>query len=117
MFNRVAEIIYFVSDRNKAAEWYARFFNTTIVQLEDPELFFLRVGDQEIWFHQADEQMPHGNAGQVAYWQVDNFQRTLERVTKLGAVVYLGPLDRLDGQHMCQLKDPFGNLIGIIGPQ
>ncbi|HET7090661.1 MAG TPA: VOC family protein [Anaerolineae bacterium] len=61
--------------------------------------------------------MPAGAAGQVAYWHVEDFDAALERAENLGAVLYRGPLRRLDGQYMCQVKDPFGNLIGLIGPR
>jgi predicted enzyme related to lactoylglutathione lyase len=75
------------------------------------------VGLQEIWFHQADNKMPAGAAGQVAYWQVDNFDTALEKAKHLGAELYRGPLTRTDGQYMCQVRDPFGNLLGLIGPK
>ncbi|MBW4538233.1 MAG: VOC family protein [Myxacorys chilensis ATA2-1-KO14] len=115
MFKHVSEIMYFVSDRRAAAEWYSNLFGIEITFLENPEHFFIRVGNQEVWFHQADSKVPSGTAGHVAYWQVDDFDAVLERVTQLGAKLYRGPLDRQDGSYMCQVKDPYGNLIGFIG--
>jgi uncharacterized protein len=44
-----------------------------ITCLENPEHFFIRVGNQDIWFHMADNKMPAGTAGQVAYWHVIDF--------------------------------------------
>ncbi len=117
MFKRVAEIMYFVPDRRAAAHWYAQLFSTAITVLDNPEHFFLRVDDQDVWFHQADRKVPVGAAGQVAYWQVDNFGAAVERAISLGATLYRGLLDRLDGYYMCQVQDPFGNVIGLIGPQ
>jgi hypothetical protein len=35
---------------------------------------------------------------------------------EMGALLYRGPLDRRDGEFMCQMKDPFGNLFGLVGP-
>jgi len=62
--------------------------------------------------------MPAGAAGQVAYWQVEYFDDALERAKHQGAELYRGPLKREeDGQYMCQVKDPFGNLIGLVGPK
>jgi predicted enzyme related to lactoylglutathione lyase len=117
MFKGVAEIMYFVPDRTQAAHWYAQLFNTQLTYLSDPDDFLLKVGAHEIWFHQADSKAPAGAAGQVAYWQVDDFDAALERAESLGAVLYRGPLRRPDGQHMCQVRDPFGNVIGLIGPR
>jgi predicted enzyme related to lactoylglutathione lyase len=117
MFKRVAEIMYFVPDRLAAAQWYSRLFDTAITSLENPEHFFIRVDEQEIWFSQADRKVPAGAAGHVAYWQVEDFDAVLERATQLGAKLYRGPLDRQDGSYMCQVQDPYGNLLGFFGPK
>jgi len=34
---------------------------------------------------------------------------------KLGASLYRGPMPIEDGLGMCQLADPFGNLLGLRG--
>ena len=116
MFLGVTEVMYFVPDRRAAADWYSRLVDIPISCLEDPEHYFIRVGAQEIWFLQADEKSPSGTSGQVAYWQVDDFAAVLTQAQELGAVLHRGPLDRKDGFFMCQLKDPFGNAFGLIGP-
>jgi uncharacterized protein len=115
MFEQVSEVIYFVSDRRAAAEWYSNLFGIEITWLDNPEHFFIRVGEQEVWFHQSDIKVPSGAAGQVAYWQVTDFNAVLERAIQLGAKLYREPLDRQDGTYMCQVLDPDGNPIGIIG--
>jgi predicted enzyme related to lactoylglutathione lyase len=57
-------------------------------------------------------------AGQVAYWQVDAFDAALARVETLGTELCRGPLHRPeDGLFMGQVRDPFGNLIGLVGPR
>ena len=116
MFKGVLEVMYFVADRHMAAAWYSQLFGIEITWLKNPEHFFIRIGNQDIWFHQADAKVPAGAAGQVAYWQVQDFDAVLERAIKLGATLYRGPLDREDGSYMCQVQDPEGNLIGLIGP-
>jgi predicted enzyme related to lactoylglutathione lyase len=115
MFKYVSEVMYFVADRRAAAAWYSNLFDTEITWLEDPEHFFIRIGNQDVWFHDSDSKVPSGAAGHVAYWQVTDFDAVLERATKLGAQLYRGPLDRQDGTYMCQVKDLDGNLIGFIG--
>ncbi|MBD2189968.1 glyoxalase [Pseudanabaena sp. FACHB-723] len=117
MFKYIAEVMYFVSDRRVAAAWYSKLFDTEITCLEDPEHFFIRIGNQDVWFHDADIKVPSGAAGHVAYWQVTDFDAVLELAIKLGAQLYRGPLDREDGTYMCQVKDLDGNLIGFIGPR
>jgi len=91
-------------------------FDIKVTVLDNPDYFLINVGGQEVWFHQADEKVPSGAAGHVAYWQVDSFDAVLEHAITLGAVLYRGPRDREDGTYMCQVKDPYGNLIGFVGP-
>lgn len=115
MFKQVLEVMYFVPDRRQAADWYARLLDTEVTQLENPAHFFVQAGDQELWFLQEDAKGAAGAAGQVAYWRVDCLDAALAKAIELGAVLYRGPLDRQDGFWMCQVKDPFGNLIGLVG--
>lgn len=116
LFECVAEVMYFVSDRYAAAAWYSCLFDIEVTWLEKLEHFFIKVGNHEVCFHQSDSKVPSGAAGHVAYWQVADFGVVLERALNLGAKLYRGPLDRQDGKYMCQVMDPDGNLIGLIGP-
>ena len=115
MASGVIEVLYFVPDRRKAAIWYSDVLEAEISRMDDPEHFFIRVGDQAIWLHQADEKGKSGVAGQVAYWGVDDLDASVTKAIELGGSLYRGPLKRLDGKFMCQVKDPFGNVIGLIG--
>jgi uncharacterized protein len=115
MTPHLVELLYFVPDRLAAARWYADLFGSDINYLNDPDYFFVRVGPQEIWFHQVDEKCPAGAGGQVAYWMVDDLDAMLARALERGATLCRGPLERLDGRFMCQVHDPSGNLIGLVG--
>jgi predicted enzyme related to lactoylglutathione lyase len=117
MLKRIVELMYFVPDREAAAGWYANLLDAPIVRPGAPGAFFIRAGPHQIWFHAADDKTPAGTAGQVAYWEVDDFDAALARAGGLGATLHRGPLDRRDGTFMCQVKDPFGNVIGLVGPR
>ncbi|MDX8425330.1 VOC family protein, partial [Vibrio parahaemolyticus] len=39
----------------------------------------------------------------------------LSRFEAIGASLYRGPMEIENGLSMCQLEDPFGNLIGLRG--
>ncbi|MFL5800453.1 MAG: VOC family protein [Roseiflexaceae bacterium] len=45
-----------------------------------------------------------------------DFDTALARAQALGGQLYRGPLRRLDERYMCQVKDPFSNPIGLVGP-
>ena len=118
MFQGIIEVMVFVEEPGEAARWYSRLFGIPLGELEGfPDALFIRAGRGEIWFHASGEKMPSGAAGQVVYWRVDDFDKALEKAVSLGATLYRGPLDRLDGEFMCQVKDPFGNLLGLVGPR
>jgi predicted enzyme related to lactoylglutathione lyase len=116
MFQGVVEVMYFVPDRQAAANWYAQLLDLPITCLDEPEHYFIRSGAQDIWFSIADSKVPSGAAGHVAYWRVQDFAAATARSEEMGALLYRGPLDRGDGEFMCQMKDPFGNLFGLVGP-
>lgn len=117
MFKGIVEIMYFVPDRQAAAAWYAELLGAPVSRVEALDAVFIRVGAHEVWFHAADAKGPSGVAGQVAYWVVDDFAAALARAQRLGATLYRGPLPRLDGRLMCQVTDPFGNVVGFVGPR
>lgn len=121
---KIVEVMYFVPagqgryGREFAAQWYSQFFEAEVSRsAEDTDFFLLRVGGVEVVFHPADDKGPSGVAGQVVYWQVEQLDAALDRALRLGAQLYRGPLLRTDGLWMCQVRDPFGNAIGLIGPR
>ena len=117
MFVSIVEVMFFVPDRQQAAQWYSRLLDLPITYLDNPEHFYIRVGSQDIWFHGLDDKIASGTAGQVAYWLVIDIDAAMGRAEAFGASLYRGPLDRKDGEFMCQMKDPFGNLFGLVGPK
>jgi len=63
----------------------------------------------------ADHKVSSGAAGSVVYWQTDNFQKRLYYLLKIGATLYRRPMDVGGGLRMCQVKDLWGNCLGIRG--
>ena len=43
-------------------------------------------------------------------------RNALRHFEGLGAIRYRGPMAIEDGQRMCQVRDPWGNCIGLRGP-
>lgn len=116
MFTGVSEVMYFVADREQAASWYARLVDVPVTYVAEADHYVIRVGAHEMGFHEADDMVPGGPAGQVAYWEVDDFDAAVAKAQRMGAKLYRGPLRRPSGQVQCQMKDPFGNVLGLLGP-
>lgn len=76
----------------------------------------MRIGDFLIEVVRADDKIPGGKAGTVLYWAVADLIEAVAHFESLGSEVYRGPMPIEDGQGMCQVTDPFGNLIGLRGP-
>ena len=72
MASGVIEVLYFVPDRRKAAIWYSDVLEAEISRMDDPEHFFIRVGDQAIWLHQADEKVSQEWRGKspIGEWMI-----------------------------------------------
>lgn len=109
-------ILIHVPDVQAGLAWYQQAFPQAKAEyLPDFDFTLLHVGDFTIEVVQADEKVSEGKKGTVLYWQVDNFDLAFEHFTQLGAKLYRGPM-LIDGNNrMCQLEDPFGNLIGLKG--
>jgi predicted enzyme related to lactoylglutathione lyase len=63
-----------------------------------------------------DEKSPFSPGGQVAYWRVASLESATRYFLSLGATLYRGPLTVENGEAICQICDPFGNALGLIGP-
>ncbi len=64
---------------------------------------------------QEDDKVGAGNQGTVLYWSVPSLTAAIKHFEELGAKLYRGPMFIENGLGMCQVQDPFGNLIGLRG--
>ncbi|WP_211173521.1 VOC family protein [Brasilonema bromeliae] len=118
MFKGIQAIFFFVDDVVAAATWYSKLLNAPVKYFHtDNEIrgALIEVASIDMFFHVADEKMRPGNAGQVAYWRVDDFSQAVDHAQKHGAKLYRGPLTIEENQAICQMWDPFGNLFGMQG--
>ena len=113
---RVVAVMVHVSNPAEGLRWYERAFaGATRKTVRDPEFEFLEVDGVRIEVVQADSKVSSGPAGTVVYWSVDNFDLALDRFLALGATLFRGPMLIEDSQRMCQVRDPWGNCIGLRG--
>jgi predicted enzyme related to lactoylglutathione lyase len=113
---KVIAILVHVAEPEAAAAWYSRAFQRgRLGRVGDPSIPILELGSVRLEFVQADAKVSSGSAGTVVYWQVEDFHSALSHLESVGAQLYRGPLKIEEGQTMCQVKDPWGNCIGIRG--
>ena len=114
----ILAVLVHVPDVERALAWYERALpGAARRRQEEPvPLDFLDVGGVMLEIVPADDKVTHAAAGSVVYWHTPDFDRSLAHLVAVGAVLYRGPGDIEFGQRMCQVRDPWGNCIGLRGP-
>ncbi|CAN7438796.1 VOC family protein [Neorhizobium sp. LjRoot104] len=112
----ICAVLIHVADVAQALDWYqAAFPHAVRRNLEAFDFQFLDVGGICLEIVPADEKVGMGASGSVVYWQVDDFDAALDHVVAIGAMLYRGPIHIQNGLRMCQVRDPWGNCIGLRG--
>lgn len=105
------------ADPAAARAWYQNAFRDAIHVQAIPGLETLRLGGVQLEFVAADDKVASGAAGTVPYWEVPDFTSVLAWFQSQGAVLYRGPMAIENDRVMCQVRDPWGNCIGIRGAE
>lgn len=112
----IASVLIHVSDVSAALQWYQRAFPQAVAcRLEAFDFDYLRISSVDLEIVLADEKVVSGAAGSVVYWQVKDFDQAVAHMISVGGTLYRGPLEIQEGLRMCQIKDPWGNCIGLRG--
>ena len=105
--------VYYVTDMDKAKAWYRSVLGID-PYFDQPFYVGFNVGGFELGLHPAGAENPPGSAGAVPYWGVERMTVAWPRLLGLGATTVSAPEDVGDGIQVATVKDPFGNLLGII---
>lgn len=108
----VTSVFLFVDDLEAAAAWYRDRLGSDPVRTA-PQMVTFAVGDAVLVVHRADDYNAVGPSGTVAYWGVDDVDAVVADWGRHGATPHRGPKTIATGERLCQLLDPFGNLVGI----
>ena len=113
----IAAVLVHVADVEAGLAWYQQAFPTAVrSRLRGTDFEFLSIGNVQLEFAPSDEKVSSGACGSVVYWYVADFESTLQHMQHIGAKLYRGPMKIEDGLSMCQVRDPWGNCIGLRGP-
>ena len=110
----IISILIHVPNWRAATEWYAAAFPLATRIRHDPDDFgHLDVAGVALEIVNADDKVASGAAGSVVYWGVDDLRQALLRFEALGGTLYRGPMAIEGGDWICQVRDPWGNCIGL----
>lgn len=109
-------ILIYVPNVEEGLDWYKKAFPSTVSKYyPESDFLSLDLNGFSLEIVQSDEKVSSGKKGTVVYWEVIDFHSEMNRLVSIGASLYRGPMNIENHQTMCQLIDPFGNLIGLRG--
>jgi len=113
MFLGLRTVIYHVADIEKAKDWYSAVLGFA-PYFDQPFYVGFNVGGYELGLHPGGGAAAEKADSVVAYWGVDDAAAALERLLERGATVHEDLQDVGQGIKVATVKDPFGNLFGVI---
>lgn len=113
MFLGLRTAIYHVDDIEKAKAWYAEVLGVK-PYFDQPFYVGFNVAGYELGLHPGAGNTPDKADGAVAYWGVADAAAAYQRIIELGATVHEAVQDVGEGIKVATVKDPFGNVFGII---
>ena len=113
MFLGLRTASYRVNDINKGKEWYSAVLGFG-PYFDEPFYVGFNVAGYELGLQPTEDQVGDKAEGSVAFWGVENCEVALARLLELGASPDHDVQDVGGGIKVATVKDPFGNVLGII---
>ena len=104
---------YPVPDLTRAKAWYAEAFGVE-PYFEEPFYVGFNVGGFELGLDPDLSAQKPGADGATSYWGVSDAAAALARLQAMGAPVHEALTDVGGGIKVASVRDPFGNVVGII---
>ncbi|NPD45724.1 VOC family protein [Lentimicrobium sp. S6] len=106
-------VVYFVSDLQKAKEWYAKAFETQ-AYFDEPFYVGFNIAGYELGLlpEEGSEIIKGDNT--ISYWGVEKIEEVYEKLIALGATEHEKPHSVGGPLMVASVRDPWGNIIGII---
>jgi predicted enzyme related to lactoylglutathione lyase len=104
---------YTATDLGVAKQWYADVLGVQ-PYFDEPFYVGFNVNGFELGITPDSAAPPLRPEAGIAYWGVADVARTLERLVGLGAVVVEPVEDVGGGIRTALVRDPFGNLLGVL---
>jgi catechol 2,3-dioxygenase-like lactoylglutathione lyase family enzyme len=112
VFQGLRTVIYAVGDLARAREWYTQVLGKG-PYFDQPFYVGFSVGGFELGLDPDASAVTYGDSP-LAYWGVADARAAHARLIGLGASEHRAPQDVGEGIVVASVKDPFGNVFGII---
>ena len=106
-------VAYFVADLQKAKEWYAKAFETQ-AYFDEPFYVGFNIAGYELGLLPEEGSEITKGDNTISYWGVENIEEVYERLLVLGATEHEKPHSVGGPLMVASVRDPWGNIIGII---
>jgi predicted enzyme related to lactoylglutathione lyase len=105
--------IYKVADILKAKTWYAKILG---VKPYFDEVFYVgfNVAGYELGLQPEEKPTDKKSESVLTYWGVKDAHKTFNELLEAGATAHEQPMDVGGGIIVATVKDPWGNIFGII---
>ncbi|HWY12192.1 MAG TPA: VOC family protein [Bacteroidia bacterium] len=105
--------IYKVADIKKATEWYKKVFEIA-PYFNEPFYVGFNIGGYELGLQPAEKPVSEKEESVITYWGAKDVNTEYQRFIASGAVKHEAPQDVGGGIIVATVKDPWGNIIGLI---
>lgn len=105
--------IYKVGDINEAKEWYTEAFRSK-PYFEEPSYMGFNIAGYELGLQPEENPTTDKVESVINYWGVEDIHAEYERLIVLGATSHEKPTNVGGALIVASVKDPWGNVIGLI---
>ena len=105
--------IYKVNNIEQAVEWYSKAFQTK-PYFNEPFYVGFNIQGYELGLQPNENTLNNKSDNVVSYWGVEDIEEVFKRLINLGATENENPENVGNDIITASVKDPFGNVIGLI---
>ena len=105
--------IYHVEDIQEAKQWYAKVLGVQ-PYFDEPFYVGFSIGGYELGLQPEGSPTNQKPTSVVSYWGVEDIASTYQQLIKDGATEHEAPTEVGGDIQVASVKDPWGNLFGII---
>ncbi|MGO1650811.1 MAG: VOC family protein [Sphingobacterium sp.] len=105
--------IYKVAQIQEATLWYTKAFEKE-PYFNEPYYVGFNIGGYELGLQPEEKSNDHKSDNVVSYWGVEDIEAAYDRLINLGAAENEKPRNVGGEIITASVKDPFGNIIGLI---